>query len=306
MADYSQPYVMTEWVSSLKTKVCNSDFDKLVFSNVDAPNIETIVKYRFTDAGKAAYCSVFNTTYYQAWGRVFPGAQPSQQVPYIGNMFEMDLHLKTNQSMSLKSIMMDVVDRDDTRNVFSVNGERFENIVINPNQTIHFEITSDINLLPKKIFQLERSLQLNQSCMPGIPKPAACGVIVTGSIHQFEAAMGNIKKVDWGIELDPPMVFQVPLFVILSPFRNIYSELSGIKTGMSEMKSELKQDMTELKTGLQQDMTEFSTLLTYGIIWASMSEAELITECNGRTLSIAAGMPRHALIALLMQNAQRQ
>ena len=144
---------------------------------------------------------------------------PDHLCPALGSLPRQQFHLprpNPNLSSSLSKS-------------HSVNGHKFD-IVINPNQSIHFEITADINLLPKKIYQLERALQLNGSCLPSKPKPAASGIIVTGDSDQFARVMGNIQKGEWGSAVDPPMVFDVPLFVILSPFRNIYTDLSGIKT----------------------------------------------------------------------------
>jgi hypothetical protein len=276
----------------MKTKFCNSDFEKLIFATVGASHVVAVSKYMLTSDGQAECRRVFSTAFYKAWASVFPGVQPSQQLPNIGNMFEVDLFLIASTNMSLKSVMLDVVERDDKTNVHSINGHNFEDMVINSGESIHFEITADIDLLPKKIHQVERALQLHKTCFPSIPRPAACGVIVTGYMDQFAKAVGSIQKGKWGSD-DAPMVFNVPFFIIFSPFRNIYTDVSEVKMGITDLKK---------------DISGLTSLLSIGMTWSSMTEQELKIECKNKGLLFMDEMPtlpRHTLVTLLIHNAQR-
>ena len=221
--------------SSLSARPSYSDFEKLVFASTAAPLATSVVKYRLTKDGKSKYDRIFRHPFFTLWKQSFPaGPQPDQRTLQLGNMIEMDNCLIPNEDSTLCDIFNDVFERD-PKNVFSINEghPKFEEITIAKGECILFEITADINLLSKKVFQIERAMQLWDSCLPQHPKPKVAGVIVTGAYQDAASLIAKINASSWdsgSAESAPtPLVFSIPLFVIYSPVRNIYSDLSEIK-----------------------------------------------------------------------------
>jgi hypothetical protein len=269
--------VVTQRYPSLSQKpTIKSDFEKLVFASTTAAEATSILSYRVSVEAVTKYVDVFNTSFFTSWNLAFPQfPQPDQQPAKVGNNFEMDCCLMPNETSTLFSIFQDVFERD-PRNVVCINQAHFrlEDFSIDNGECIHFEITADKNLLAKKIFQLERAMQLWDVCIPGCPRPKAAGVIVTGSLEDFESVLSRINCSIWGPG-PTPMVFSVPVFVIFSPFRNIYSNLSQINGQLSVLGTKIAHVGATMLT-----ISDLATVATTGDLATMATKSELNERFN--------------------------
>ena len=302
--------VITERHSFMSIKPAYSDFEKLVNSSLNIPNATSIVKYRLTAAGRAEYNRIFTPVFYSSWNKIIPfGSQPNQNPPAVGNMYELDCCFIPSTSSSLFDIFKDVFERD-PKNIFSVNDgfSKFEEIIIDSNESVHFEVTADINLLPKKLKQIETAIRLWDMCIPHYPKPKVAGVIVTGSKENLSSLSTSVIPRAWDTSLTVPAIFTIPLFVIFSPFRNIYSDLSDLKSGLSNMEKKMEnmqKQIVHLSSQIVDLRAEVSGLGDT-MIWGAMTQAELQEECVSSGIEVDTTLSKAKLIKILMCNSSRK
>jgi hypothetical protein len=112
---------------------------------------------------------------------------------------------------------------------------------------------------------------------------------VNGNKHDVESAVAALRA-SHKKRVEKPGAFArkidvIPTFVIYSPFRNVYSEISDIKQKLSEI-SDIKQKLSTLQTQL---------------IWTSMEVDELREECTLKGLEPSSEtVTKSALIRLLL------
>ena len=110
-------------------------------------------------------------------------SQRNQNPPLVGNMYELDCCFIPSVHLCLTCSKMFL------ENIVSVNDgfPKFEEIDIDPNESVYFEVTVDSSLLPETLKQIETGLRLWDTCIPHYPKPRVAGVIDSGSKENFSS-----------------------------------------------------------------------------------------------------------------------
>ena len=92
----------------------------------------------------------------------------------------------------------------------------------------------------------------------------------------------------------------IPTFIIYSPYRNVYCEISDIKKNLSSLDG--KVDTLDRKVD---KLDKQFSLLQAQMIWISMDEKELLIECRNRGLSAKLQSSKADLIKLLSEQMSK-
>jgi hypothetical protein len=99
--------------------------------------------------------------------------------------------------------------------------------------------------------------------------PAACVLILNGSIEHMKTFCSRVDISSWPENLRKPHIFATPCYICYKPYINVYSALNMLQ-------SELKGDMATMKSELKSDMATMKSELKNGLRWAMMSHKELV------------------------------
>ena len=139
------------------------------------------------------------------------------------------------------------------------------------------------------------------TCIPHYPKPKVAGVIVTGSKENFSWLTTTIAPRALDTSLPVTEIFAIPLFVIFSPFRNIYSDLSELKSCFSNMDKKI----VNMRVHMKIIIAEVSSLRD-ALIWSAMTLAELHEECLSAGMEVDTALSKAKLLKILLLNSSRK
>ena len=197
-----------------------------------------------------------------------------------------------SQLTSLGELMKDVVEREE--DVFNFNERGYwRDIRLDSGEVVMFEICEDIAILPAKVFQVERALQLRESCIGAMPIPKAVGVIFNGERSKFNDVVRKLTKTPWPCDVPKPKVFDLPFFLIYSSYTNIFGEvrkLSGEVRKLSDKVDKLSDKVDKLSDKVDKLSNTFLQLL---------SRSQLVRMCNIRGISISKKATTDDLMAAL-------
>ena len=205
------------------------------------------------------------------------------------NIFEIDLYAILDEPVNLFDFLREIFQADHA-NVYPLWPEDADlsQIDVEKGESIYLEITEPVRDVPTKLFQIERTLQLKDSCIGAVDtRTAAAAVVVNGNKHDVESAVTALRA-SHKQRVENQSAFarkidMIPTFVIYSPFRNVYSEISDIKSEIADFKKKLQEQM----------------------IWTSMDVDELRAECSSKGLVASSmTMTKSALIRLMLTTQQ--
>ena len=286
----SKDKIVVQKLGSLRDYHTHNEFEKSVVSG--CRNGVTLVKeFVLSKDGKSVYDSVFTSSYFTAWNREFKipnGKYPSKEAVamQVGQRFEIDLYMIPNDSVNLHDFLRDIF-QGDLSNVFVLwpNGANLAKIDLKADESFYLEIGEPLRDIPKKLFQIERTMQLKDSCMGCVDNKTAAAAVVVNGIKEDVAAAVDVLRDDHQKRICgqgssfSPLIDAIPIFIIFSPFRNLFTETSDIKERISSLETNLNKRL----------------------LWTMMDIDELQRECKklGLTLPETVTVTRSALFSLL-------
>ena len=301
----SNPMVIVqEQLDSLRDYHTHNDFEKAVVSGCRS-GVTLIREFSLSAQGKAVYDRVFDRAFFQTWNEEFKiskGKYPANNKSYsVGNTFEIDLYAILREPVNLSDFLREIYQADQS-NVFPLWPEEADlaQITVEKGESIYLEITEPVRDVPVKLFQLERTLQLKDSCIGAVDtKTAAAAVVVNGNKRDVSTAVAALRATHKRrVESQGGVVRkldEIPTFIIYSPFRNVYSELSDIKKMLSDELPGMKIQLDELP-GMQKQLVSLDAKL----MWSLMDVDELRAECTAKRLSLpSTTLTKSALVRLL-------
>ncbi len=136
-------------------------------------------------------------------------------------------------------------------------------------------------------------------------KTAAAAVVVNGMKEDVAAAVNGLRAAhqkricEQGSSFSP-LIDTIPIFIIFSPFRNLFTETSDIKEILSTHGKALSTHGKAL-SNLETNLSNLETNLNKKLLWTMMDIDELQRECKnlGLILPETVTVTRYALFSLL-------
>jgi hypothetical protein len=292
-------------LGALRDYHTHNDFEESVVSGCRA-GATLIREFSLSEEGNAVYDTSFNKKFFQTWNEEFRipnGKYPANNKTYeVGNTFEIDLYAILDEPVNLFDFIREIFQADNS-NVYPLWPEDADlaQITVQKDESIYLEITKPMRDVPTKLFQIERTLQLKDSCIGAVDtRTVAAAVVVNGNKHDVESAVTALRashkqrvgnQSAFARKLDA-----IPMFVIYSPFRNVYSELSDIKKQFSDIIKQFS-DIIKQFSDIKKQFSSFQEQL----IWTSMDVDELRAECTSKGLEPpSTTVTKSALIRLLL------
>ena len=293
MASEDKQPITSAW-PLLRDKIARNEFEKIVLSGLNGEDVVSYDRYFLSAAGKEIHDKL-KVNFLKEWAKIFQvpyGKQPNIGETTIRSDFQLDCCVRFGKPTALSQVFADIV-RGDQHSVFVLNQAQpgWSDINIDQNDHIAFEFSEKVEYIPTKLFQIERMLQLRETCIYGLPVPKAVGIVINGLRSDFIESVRSIDKARWDSRVDTPKIFSIPVFIVHAPYRNVYTEISDLKKEFSDMKKELsdvKKELSDLKAAFR---------------WSLMSRAELRALSAARGLRFSAWTPRSRIILALMDHA---
>jgi hypothetical protein len=221
----------------------------MVYSRLSKVKATMLTHYSLAETNEHAlqeYKAMLLEPFFSAWCSFWPGkmkesvkklAKSVQSGGSVGtkdSKFELDMCASFHDDISLGYLFKDLVELPDDVHDCN-NNSSWKNIDFAKGDFLMFEICEDSQQLPHKVYQVERALQLRQSCISGLKLPKAVGVILNGDRADFQAIVNQLKKSTWAAGVRKPKVFDVPLYLIYTSYVNIFSDLKELKTDITTL-----------------------------------------------------------------------
>jgi len=136
-----------------------------------------------------------------------------------------------------------------------------EDVLFDKEPWVFIEITASPNLLPAKLWQLERAMRLIPVIDPSIV-PASVVVLLNGDKEEAEMAMDRIIiPEDYLIQTRPVYIGWVPTRNIFNAINIVSKEVLGIQEDINAMKTNIagmKTDIADMKTDIADMKITFS------------------------------------------------
>jgi len=303
---------VVEELTSLRNYHTHNDFEKSVVSGCREP-VKLIRKFTLSESGKQAYDDMFTKDFFTRWNKEFQiqnGKYPENNKQYsVGHQFEIDLFAIFSDQVNLSDFLREIF-LGDLSHVFPLwpQGVDFSKILVQAGESIYIEITEPVRDVPKKLFQIERTLQLKEYCITEFnTATAAAAVVVNGNIHDVQivaAALKGAYEQRMASSEGKFAIDIIPTFIIYSPYRNVYCEISDIKKNLSSLDTRLSSLDGKVDT-LDGKVDKQFSLLQAQMIWISMEEKELLNECRNRGLSAQLQSSKADLIKLLSEQMSK-
>jgi hypothetical protein len=300
--DMLRPPIRT-YLDRLKDKVVRNEFEKMIVSRLSGEGISSTDQYFLSEEGRAPFAKVNSETFLAQWAKVFNvphGQQPSVSKSALNSNFELDCCIQFSQPMALSEIFSPV---QSAENIFTLNTEQptWSEINVDPGEFIAFEFTEKVGYIPRKLYQIERMLHLQETCITGMQVPKAVGLVVNGQHRDFQESVRCIDKSRWSSD-EEPKIFSLPVFVIYMPYRNVYSEVSDLKADVSALTTAV----TALTTNVSALTTNMSALNDYikeALRWPLMTRTELRAVCAAKGVEVSAFMSKNRILLALITHA---
>jgi hypothetical protein len=280
--DFKDPKIESLQLQALNAERSRYAFEQMVLSRLLDTGAKCIDAYYMTTAGSAEFSRVFNKEFYTSFrkfcGEVQHGSGKTSNMPNInfseklkpGDRFQMDICVSFDEDIKLCDIFKDVAEKEE--DVLAINGlqQAWNDIVISAGDNVYFEVCEDVEKLPSKMFQVERTLQLWDSCMPkDVPFPKAAGIIMDGDRDALVSRVKRIRSAVWNYAGMEPKLRRLPMFGIYSRYTNVYLEISKldakvdagfVKTdaGFVEINAKVDAGFVETKAGFVETKAGFA------------------------------------------------
>jgi hypothetical protein len=306
-----------------------NEFEKLVVSLCHAENITCFDEYFLSKPG-FLILEKADKTFFGFWARGFAvprNLHPAAKKSEIGSKFEVDCCIQFTTTTALRDIFVDVI-QGEAKHVFPLNDDQatWEDVTIRAQESISFEFTEKSTHISKKLWQLERYLMLADSC--GLPPLVAAGVIVSGTNEDFQAAVKSIDKHVWKDYAGTLKIFSIPVFILYTPYRNLFTEVADVKSAVSKVKQDLSDSRKDFNDRFDTMDNRFDKMdkrfdkmdkrfdkmdnrfddvdnrfdQMHDMIMLLIPEADLLKLCLSQGLSVPAPATKQNLIDLLTAN----
>ena len=261
--DFDVPNIEIRQLQTLNSKLSRYHYEQMILSRLVDTRAKCIDAYYLTTAGSAAFSNIFTKGFYSSFrkfcGETQDGSDKTSSMPTInvsekikpGARFQMDLCVSFEEDMTLNHIFKDVAQNEE--DVFAINSyqQAWKSIVIFSGDNVFFEVCEEVEKLPSKLFQVERTLQLWDSCMPkDAPFPKAAGIIMNGD---RDALVGRVKRFQntvWNYAEMEPKLRSLPMFVIYSKSSNVYLEISELSAKLDAGFARMDAGFATMEAGL--------------------------------------------------------
>jgi hypothetical protein len=240
-------------VSNIQLHSVRYEFEDMVCSKLAAIAATMFTSFTLSPTGVVQYRRLLQPDFISAWLRVFPGVMKDGVMENLRNqymdentVFQLDMCASLAQNTSLSALMKDVVEFD--ADVFDFN-ERgpWKDIPLVTGDVVMFEFCEDVTKLPTKVFQVERALQLRESCISSMPMPKAVGVVFNGERSQYLEVVQGLTKSSWPNRLSAPKVFGLPVFLIYSSYINIFGEVRKVSDKVDKVFDKVDKVFKEMR-----------------------------------------------------------
>ena len=235
---FSKPQIEARLLTKLNLKRSRNVYEEMIFSRLADSGAKCIQvdAYSLTIADSDDYKRViFDMDFYKALmtlvGDRNSSASPNKQkVPARGARNEVDVRVcvAVDEATRLSHLLKDVVESGE--DIFHIKtwNQAWKDTVLSSGDYVYFEVFEDAAELHDKMFQVERTFQMWDSCMPkDVPLPKVTGIILNGDRHELVDRVQLIQTT-WSLEGKEPKLLNVPMFVIYSKYRNVYLEISKL------------------------------------------------------------------------------
>jgi hypothetical protein len=239
--DFKDPKIETRQLTILNSRRSRYAYEQMIFSRLADSGAKCIDAYYLTSAGSAEFSRTFDRGFYSALRKFCgevqhesgdTGSVPSVDLPEKikpGDRFQMNICISFEEDMTVCSMFKDVAEDGD--DVFAINSlhQTWKDIVISSGDNVYFEVCEAVEKLPSKLYQVERTLQLWDSCMPkDVPFPKVAGIIMNGDRDALAGPVKLIQNAVWNYGGMEPKLRSLPMFIIYSKYTNVYLELSKL------------------------------------------------------------------------------
>ena len=173
--DFKDPKIEIRQLQTLNSKRSRYPFEQIVLSRLVDSGAKCIDAYYLTTAGSAEFSNIFNEELYSSLrkfcGEVQHGSGPSGKTNSMtninfsekikpGDRFQVDICVSFDEEMTLGNIFKDVAEKEE--DVLAINSlqQAWKDIVISSGDNVFFEVCEEMEKLPSKLVEVERTLQL--------------------------------------------------------------------------------------------------------------------------------------------------
>ena len=287
-----------ESISEIRT---SNDFEKSIFALLDGvKTIECIKSFQLTAQGVHKYKERFDGKFFGEWLKAFrDGDQPNRSAPAQGSPIEVDCLVRLKEGTTLFDVCKGIT-AGAKENVLCVNQStpQCTDIQFQPDDYLLIEITDGSSKIPKKLFQLERTMEFWGDLVGG-PFPKALVLILNGSIENVNKCLSGMRLSEWRGDLRKPHLFTVPCYICFKPYANVYTILTSLRTRVDSVQTRVDSVQTRVDS-LQTSVDSVKS----GLRWSMMSDAQLAAECcrSGLSDDEIRGKSRVELFDLLMSH----
>ena len=241
--DFKDPLIEVSQWQALNSKLSRYPYEQMILSRLVDSKVKCVDAYYLTTAGSTAFSNIFSKGFYSSFRKfaeeVQDGSGKTSSIQSIdfsekikpGVRYQMDICISFDEDMKLSNVFKDVAQNEE--DVFALNSlqQPWKDIVISSGDNVLFEVCEEVEKLPSKLFQVERTLQLWDSCMPkDAPFPKVAGIIMNGDRDVLAGRVKRLQNAAWNYAGTQPKLQSLPVFIIYSKYSNVYLELSKLST----------------------------------------------------------------------------
>ncbi|EKX39926.1 hypothetical protein GUITHDRAFT_113919 [Guillardia theta CCMP2712] len=187
------------------------------------------------------------------------GIDPNTKKYSKGHCFELDLCVKVRDGpVHLDSIFNRVVDLNDSESIVCLSNEDglattsaaecLSDIRLERGECFHFEITESPSCILEKMYQLDRAYALRNRIHKTNVVIKAMGVFVNGNKEIFKRNSVNILA-RWREDKEVMLIGKsgVPIFLIYTPCRNVFTSLDQVQTSLSHLEGKVEERLGKVE-----------------------------------------------------------
>uniref|UniRef100_A0A7S4UZS7 Uncharacterized protein n=1 Tax=Guillardia theta TaxID=55529 RepID=A0A7S4UZS7_GUITH len=187
------------------------------------------------------------------------GIDQKQKQYSKGHYFELDLYVKVRDGpVHLDSIFNRVVDLNDSESIVCLSNEDgqattsaaecLSDIRLERGECFHFEITESPSCILEKMYQLDRAYALRNRIHKTNVVIKAMGVFVNGNKEIFKRNSVNILA-RWREDKEVMLIGKsgVPIFLIYTPCRNVFTSLDQVQTSLSHLEGKVEERLGKVE-----------------------------------------------------------
>jgi hypothetical protein len=226
----------------IPTMRSRNPYELMTYSRFKDTDAKCVNSYYTTNVAAQVYSKVFDVGFTDSFKR-YCEAGAETKIPQTikgGDQYELDLCMICQAEEKLNILFQNIASGED---LFTMNDmqQAWEEITISAGDVLYFEVCEEVEKLPSKLFQVEQTLQLWETCFPeDVPFPKAAGIILDGNRDKFVSVVKKlIQESKWEDTARELKLRNLPFFILYTNYDNVYFEVLKIENVVLKIEKEI-------------------------------------------------------------------